>query len=147
LAEYTSALISLETIASVRVSESTPYLNPKLLSAKLPTSMSRATTAERKVALLLIARQQRRKEQFFYHNKTLPSLPRTKQTKRGLRQMGRGLFARNSLKRPQTLLGVKNLLLPPVTSLEQITMDHTPGFVPSTQDFAQKKVKPAHPQI
>ena len=73
-----------------------------------------ASSHKERQARVELSRQQHRRHEFqFYHKRPRLRLPRTTVTRRRRRKGGLGLFARHTLKRPRTLLGVKNLLLPP----------------------------------
>lgn len=66
-------------------------------------------------AALTVTQQRRRyKELRFYHRRPRIRLPGLSVTRARRRKGGFVTFAQNSLKRPQTLRGQQNLLLPPV---------------------------------
>lgn len=112
---------------------------------RIPSKLN--VLANRKVALALSARQAHRKERHYYASKVLATLPRTKMTKRRQGQMGQGLFARNSLKQPRTRVGLRNLLLPPIASIDHIAAQQRPGLTLRGTDFAKKALTTVHPQF
>jgi len=65
---------------------------------------------------LLLMQQRRQKELRFYHKRLRIRLPGTKMTRKRRRKGGLVTFVRNALKRPKTLYGQQNLLLPSATS-------------------------------
>lgn len=76
-------------------------------------SSSHPSLRRRRGSAALYARQKRRVELHSYHKYPRLRLARTAVTRRRRRRGGLGLFARYTLKRPQTREGFKNLLLPP----------------------------------
>jgi hypothetical protein len=73
----------------------------------------RRSSAVARTKLHLLVEQRRRQELRFYRSRPRLRLPATAVTRQRRRRGGLGLFSRNTLKRPQTLAGLKTLLLPP----------------------------------
>ena len=91
-------------------------LQPSFMAAPRPPVQMQTehrSTAVRWAKLRLLTEQRRRQELRFYRNRPRLRLPATEVTRQRRRHGGLGLFARNTLKRPQTRGGLKRLLLPP----------------------------------
>jgi hypothetical protein len=86
-----------------------------------------ALSAER----ALHSQQRRYRELQLYRGRPKLRLPETAVTRRRRRKAGLVHFARNSLKRPRTLLGQQRLLLPPVEAYAQATTTHQYGYTPN----------------
>ena len=67
----------------------------------------------RQAKLELLVAQRRRQELRFYRSRPRLRLPATAVTRQRRRHGGLGLFARNTLKRPRTRVGMENSFLPP----------------------------------
>ena len=85
------------------------------------TSQRRMTRVDSFVERVTLQRLRRRyRELRFYHKRPLIRLPNVAGTRRRRRKGGLIVFTRNSLKRPQTLLGRQNLLLPPLNTRSNV---------------------------
>lgn len=73
---------------------------------------------QRRIKEVLSQQQHRRRELRYYRKRPRLRLGKTRVTRRRRRKANLGLFARRSLKRPQTLAGMKNLLLPPLAAYQ-----------------------------
>lgn len=82
-------------------------------------------TAGLHAASTTLQQHRRYKELRFYHRRPRIRLPGNVVTRARRRKGGFVTFARNSLKRPHTLRGRENLLLPPATTYSGLTSTHT----------------------
>ena len=94
------------------------------------------------IASELARRGRRYRELRFYRKRPPIRLPKTEVTRRRRRKAGLVTFVRNSLKRPQTLLGRQNLLLPPIAAYAAVTSLYAPGNAPGNQRLFAVADKP-----
>jgi hypothetical protein len=99
----------LETNVDMQVQTLSTFFAKKAIIPQGNFSQAYKRQLRRAIARL----QHRRRELRYYRKYPRLRLAKTKVTRRRRRKANLGLFARRSLKRPKTLLGVKNFLLPP----------------------------------
>lgn len=95
-----------------------------LNSTKRADALLGASAPATQATLNLLQQRLRYKELRFYRRSPTIRLPNTEITRRRRRKAGRVLFSRNTLKRPQTLRGLRNLLLPPATAYSSVTNNY-----------------------
>jgi hypothetical protein len=120
------------------------FLNKVLRSSAEP----RYTAASLQAAATLNRQNRRYREIRFYHNRPKMRLPRTRVTRRRRRKAGLVTFARNSLQKPQSLLGQAHTLLPPVNAYSRTTVKRVLGFTPTAASLTvYKRRTEQHPRF
>lgn len=110
-----------------------------LYKGRVSARDARYTAAAVSAKSALRFEQRRYRELQIYHDRPRMRLPETAVTRRRRRKAGLVHFARNSLKRPRTLLGQQYLLLPPAAAYARAITAQRVGYVPGPGVLAAYK--------